>query len=225
MRRAPAALALALLFAAPACAPVVSPQALALKAGAAVGSMALQDRGLDGALADNALALAINEAWLGADPAIFRKVSTSIHDGVVVLTGSVRFRATAERAEELARRVAGVREVVNHIKVEEEGYGLGTAAADRWITLRLRSALTFAPDVNAVNYAIDTVSGTVVLSGVARDQEEVDRVVSLARSIPGVKAVVTVLRLRSEPASRAFADASAARPAAASVRAGALPSP
>lgn len=193
------ALALALLLgAAPACAPLVSPVGVALTAGATAGTMASQERGFGGAVSDNALALAINDAWLKADPAIWRKVSTSISDGVVVLTGSVRYRETAERAEAITRGVPGVREVVNHITVQE-GRGLGTAAADQWITLRLRTSLTVAADINAVNYAIDTVSGTVVLSGIARDQAELDRVVALAKATPGVKDVVTAVRLRSEP--------------------------
>lgn len=181
------------------CAPLLSPVGLAVTAGATAGTMAAQERGFGGAVSDNALALAINDAWLQHDLAVWRKVSTSISDGVVVLTGSVRYRETADRAEAIARGVPGVRSVVNHITVEEEGQGLGTLAADRLITLRLRASLTFAPDVNAVNYAIDTVSGTVVLSGIARDQAELDRVVALARATPGVRDVVTAVRLRSEP--------------------------
>jgi osmotically-inducible protein OsmY len=206
------ALALALLFAAPACAPLITPTGAALTAGATAGTMATQDRGLDGGVSDNALALSINEAWLSHDPAIFRKVSTSIHEGVVVLTGSVHYRETALRAEALARGVKGVREVINHIKVEQ-GHGIGTAAADRWITMRLRTTLTFAADVNAVNYAIDTVSGTVFLSGIARDQREVDKVVALARGTSGVKDVVTAIRLRSEPPPPRASALAAASPA------------
>jgi osmotically-inducible protein OsmY len=204
------ALALALVAAAaPGCAPLYSPARVAITAGAAAGMMATQARGLDGAVSDNALALAINDAWLQDDPAIWRKVSTSIHEGVVVLTGSVAYRATADRAEAIARAVPGVRAVVNHITVDP-GRGIGTVLSDRLITTRLRSALTLAPDVNAVNYAIDTVSGTVFLSGLARDQREVERVVAIARSVPGVKDVVTEIRLRSEDPPPATALASAA---------------
>jgi osmotically-inducible protein OsmY len=160
--------------------------------------MAMQERGLDGGISDNALALAINDAWLKEDAAIFRKVSTSIHDGVVVLTGHVTYRETAQRAETVTRGVAGVREVVNHIRVDREP-DLGTVASDRWITTRLRAELTFTADINAVNYAIDTVAGTVFLSGIARDQAEIDRVVARAKRTPGVRDVVTAVRLRSEP--------------------------
>lgn len=195
------------------CAPLLSPLGLAVSAGATGGTMAMQERGLDGGISDNALALAINEAWLAEDPAIFRKVSTSISSGVVVLTGQVAYRETAKRAEAITRGVSGVREVVNHIRVDREP-GLATIAADRWITTRLRAELTFAPEINAVNYAIHTVSGTVFLSGVARDQAELDRVVARAKNTPGVRDVVTAVRLRSEPLPpRGTALAAAAPPA------------
>lgn len=180
------------------CAPLITPVGLALTAGATGGTMAMQERGLDGGISDNALALAINDAWLKEDPAIFRKVSTAIHDGVVVLTGHVTYRETAQRAVMVTRRVEGVREVINHIRVDREP-GLGTIASDRWITARLRAELTFAADINAVNYAIDTVAGTVFVSGVARDQAEIDRVVARAKRTPNVRDVVTAVRLRSEP--------------------------
>jgi hypothetical protein len=72
-------------------------------------------------------------------------------------------------------------------------------ASDRWITTRLRAELTFDTEINAVNYAIDTVAGTVFLSGIARDQAEIDRVVARAKRTSGVRDVVTAVRLRSEP--------------------------
>ncbi len=189
---------LLLLLSAPACAPLITPMGVALTAGATGGTMAMQDRGLGGGLSDNGIALEINDAWLKNDPAIFRKVSTSINDGIVVLTGHVQYRETAKRAETLARGVDGVRDVKNLIRVEEEP-GIGTMASDRWITMRLRADLTFATDIHAVNYAIDTIAGTVFISGVARNQAEFDRVVTRAKATQGVRDVVTAIRLRSEP--------------------------
>jgi osmotically-inducible protein OsmY len=216
--RAGSAPRLLLLFAlaAPGCAPLVTPLGVALTAGATGGTMAMQDRGLGGGIEDNALALAINDAWLKDDPAIFRKVSTSIHDGMVVLTGHVTYRETARRAETIAAGVEGVRAVTNHIRVDREP-GFGTLASDRWITTRLRAELTFAADVNAVNYAFDTVAGTVFISGVARDQAELDRVVARVKRTGGVRDVVTAVRLRTEPLPpKHAARAPAPQPASAS---------
>jgi osmotically-inducible protein OsmY len=198
MRAGSAKLLLLLVLGLAGCAPLVTPLGVALTAGATGGTMAMQDRGLGGGIEDNALALAINDAWLKDDPAIFRKVSTAIHDGMVVLTGHVTYRETARRAEVIASGVEGVRSVTNHIRVDREP-DFGTMASDRWITTRLRADLTFAADVNAVNYAFDTIAGTVFVSGVARDQAELDRVVARVKRTGGVRDVVTAVRLRTEP--------------------------
>lgn len=198
------ALALALLL--PGCAaavgvPVVagalSPTGIAITAGAATGSAAMQDRGLGGVLDDSAIALAINHAWLEADPAIFRLIDTAVHEGRVLLTGSVRYHETRIEAVRLAWTAPGVLQVINEIQVTDTR-GTFDGAGDAWITARLRAKLVFAGGVNAVNYAIDTVNRTVYLMGIARDQKELDTVLGLARDIAGVRDVVSHVRLRSE---------------------------
>jgi osmotically-inducible protein OsmY len=211
MRAGSARLLLLLALGLPGCAPLITPLGVALTAGATTGTMAMQERGLGGGISDNALAISINDAWLKDDPAIFRKVSTSIHDGMVVLTGHVTYRETAKRAETIAAGVEGVRSVTNHIRVDREP-DLGTMASDRWITTRLRAELTFAADVNAVNYAFDTIAGTVFVSGVARDQAELDRVVARVKRTSGVRDVVTAVRLRTEPLPPRYAAAREGQP-------------
>lgn len=176
---------------------VVSPMGVAATAGATGGTWAMQERGIGGALSDNALALAINDAWLQRDPAIFRKVSTGIVGGRVLLTGTVIYPQTREAAVEVARSVPGVVELIDEIGVRED-LDLGTMASDRWITTQLRAELTFASAVSAVNYSIDTVDSIVFLLGVARDTHEFENVISIARAVPGVRGVVAHVRLISE---------------------------
>ncbi len=176
---------------------VVSPMGVAATVGATGGTWAMQQRGIDGALSDNALALAINDAWLQRDPAIFRKVSTGIVGGRVMLTGTVVYPQTRVAAVETARAVPGVAELIDEIIVRED-LDLGTMASDRWITTRLRAELTLDSAVSAVNYSIDTVDGTVFLLGVARDAGEFENVVSIARAVSGVRGVVAHVRLASE---------------------------
>lgn len=181
----------------PVVATAFSPTGVAVTAGAATGSAAMQDRGLGGVIDDNAVALGINRAWLEADPAIFRLIDTSVHEGRVLLTGSVRYHETRIEAVRLAWTAPGVAQIINEIQVTDSR-GTFDGAGDAWITARLRARLVFAGGVNAVNYAIDTVNRTVYLMGIARDQKELDTVLGLAREIAGVRDVVSHVRLRSE---------------------------
>jgi osmotically-inducible protein OsmY len=196
-----------LLLALPGCAAplvsqIVSPMGAAASAGATGGTWAMQERGIGGALSDNALALAINDAWLQRDPAIFRKVSTGIVSGRVLLTGTVLYDSTRDAAVESARSVPGVIELIDEIQVREN-LDLGTMASDRWINTQLRADLTFASAVSAVNYSLDTVDGMVFILGVARDAEEFERVTAIARGISGVRGVVAHVRLASEETTAA----------------------
>jgi osmotically-inducible protein OsmY len=192
-----AAVACALLATA-GCEALLSPFGLALTAGATTGRMALQDRGFGQGISDNAIALGINNAWLEADPAIFRLVDTSVHQGRVLLTGAVKYPETRVEAVRLAWTVDGVKEVINEIIVDDRRTLLD-APMDAWISARLRAALVFASDVNAVNFAVDVVNRTVFLMGIARSQDELDRVLAIAREVGGVRQVVSHVRLASEP--------------------------
>ncbi|MCC7284006.1 MAG: BON domain-containing protein [Acetobacteraceae bacterium] len=197
MRPAAALVALSLL-AGGGCEGLFSPVGLALTAGATGGRMMMQDRGLAAGIDDNAIALGINEAWLGNDPAIFRLIDTTIHEGRVLLTGSVQYPPTRVQAVRLAWTVPGVKEVIDEIEVTDQRTLLD-APADAWISAQLRAALVFDAKVNAVNYVFDTVNRTVYLLGIARSQDELDTVLEIARGIGGVARVVSHVRLKSEP--------------------------
>ncbi len=52
--------------------------------------------------------------------------------------------------------------------------------------------------MSSLNFSIDVVNGTVYLSGVAADAEEMNRVVSHARELRFAQQVVNYITLRSD---------------------------
>jgi hyperosmotically inducible periplasmic protein len=67
---------------------------------------------------DDAAITAQVKAKLAAEKAVtLTKVDVDTNQGTVYLTGNVESAAMKARAAELARQVAGVREVVNNLKV------------------------------------------------------------------------------------------------------------
>jgi osmotically-inducible protein OsmY len=87
---------------------------------------------------------------------------------------------------------------MNEIRVADSE-GAPGYVRDTWITTRLRTALTFEKNVQSLNYSIDTVQGVVYLMGVAMNQQELDKVLQIARTIPNVKQVVNYVKMVGEP--------------------------
>lgn len=172
--------------------------AAAVGAGATAGVAAAQDRGIKGAVNDTAIRAEINHYWLQKDEKLFANCNLQVHEGRVLVTGAVKDAETRAEAIQLAWKANGVREVINEIEITDEG-GFGTYARDTSIVTELRSRLLFGKDIQSVNYSIESVNGTVYLLGVAQDQEELDRVLNVARNVNYVRRVVSHVLMRDDP--------------------------
>ena len=170
-------------------------------AGASVGVASAEDRGVEGAVDDTKIRLQISELWFHEDNVMFRDVSLTVHEGRVMLTGTVSKPEMRVNAVRLAWQAAGVREVIDEIEVTDQT-GISDYANDVWIANKLRSYLMFDDKVKNINYTVDAVNGTLYLMGVAQNQDELDRVVAHARDISGVKRVVNHVLLKSDPSRR-----------------------
>lgn len=175
-----------------------SPVTLALGAGAAVGSAAIQEGGITVAAKDTKIKLAITDAWVQKDFEMFRNLTLNVKEGRVLITGSVPNPDMRVEAVRLAWKADGVKQVLNEIMVDEEKAGIGTIISDSVITGSLKTKIMFDNDINSVNYNIDTNKGNIYLMGVARNQEELDKVIEYARTTKNVNNVVNYVRLREE---------------------------
>lgn len=171
---------------------------VATSAAAVTGISAAQEGGLSRAYTDTKIKVLINEAWFNYDVDAFRKLSTTINHGRVLVTGVVQDPAQRVEAVRLVWQVPGVTQVMNEIRVAEST-GVTGFVKDAWITSRLRGSLTLDREVQSINYSIDTVQGIVYLMGVAQDQAELNQVIEAARTISGVKQVVSYVKLAGEP--------------------------
>lgn len=73
----------------------------------------------------------------------------------------------------------------------------GEVVDDSWITTKVKSLYVEDPTVRALAIKVETYRGTVQLSGFANSPEEMNRAVSIARSVKGVKAVTNDMRLKT----------------------------
>jgi osmotically-inducible protein OsmY len=67
---------------------------------------------------DAKITAAVKTKLAGEKPATLTKVDVDTNKGTVYLTGNVENAAVKARATELARQVAGVREVVNNLSIQ-----------------------------------------------------------------------------------------------------------
>ena len=172
---------------------------LAVGAGATAGTAAMQDRGLGGVIDGTVIHGKITSAYLANDVK-FKLIAAKVHEGRVLLTGTVRKPEDRIEVVRHAWKVKGVKTVINEIRVEDDS-GVLDLARDKWVSAQLRLKITFDAKIKAINYAIDTVNGTVYLMGVAQNERELALVRNHARSLEYVRRVVSHVRIKSDDAA------------------------
>jgi len=167
---------------------------------AAVGSTALQDRGVKGAAIDLGIRSEINDLWFKDEngQVLMRDLNLQVQEGRVLVSGEVANADLRARAVQLAWKASGVREVLNEVEVGNSS-GLRTYWTDSKIVRELEARMLLEKGVTSPNYSVESYNGTVFLIGVAQDQTELNRVLQLARNISSVKKVVNHVLLKDDP--------------------------
>lgn len=185
-----------------------TPIGMAAGAGATLGIASAKEGGISSSATDLRIKASISEKWFSYKVDTFTKLSLTVDQGRVLITGTVQNPDDRVEAVRLAWQVGGVKQVINEIRVADSE-GVQGMVKDGWISTRLRTAMTFDKEIHSINYSIDTVNGIVYLMGVSRSQEELDKVVALARTIPGVKQVISYTKPLGQPVESGFATTNA----------------
>lgn len=164
---------------------------------AATGGIAVAEERTVGTQVDDAtIKIAVSESLFSYNERLFQDLSIDVTEGRVLLTGKVEDPQDRVEAVRLAWQAEGVKEVINEIQVTDKG-GIGSYLTDVRISNELRADLLFDGQVQAINYNVDTVGQVVYLTGIAQDQAELQRVIDTARTISGVKQVVSHVRVKA----------------------------
>jgi osmotically-inducible protein OsmY len=145
---------------------------------------------------DNRILVAFNRAVAGESGALFRDVSTDVYVTRVMLTGAVKEPRMKARAEELARGVQGVTQVINELQVTDQG-GIGATANDLVIEQKLGVKYAADSEVDNGNFRVRAVNGTVYLFGRAYTQAELNKALAHARETDNVRRVVNHVRVQA----------------------------
>ena len=124
---------------------------------------------------------------LTADDLPAGPIHVDVSGGVVTLHGKVETAAEKARAEEVVRKIDGVREVKNMLQVVPKSRKEAVKATDKQIKERIES--TFKADKRFDDIHLDSVdNGVVRLSGKASMASAL-RAVETVAAIPGVRHV------------------------------------
>ena len=176
------------------------PAGLAVGAGAGAGVGMAQERGLKVAAQDLKITVEIMDLWFKESIELPTKVSIEVYEGRALITGAVKKIGTADLAVKLAWQAADVKDVINEVQVIPDS-GLADFARDSWVTLQLKTKLTFDKEIQAINYSVETVNGVVFLIGIAQNQAELDRVKRHAQALNYVRDVKSHVRVLKKPGS------------------------
>jgi osmotically-inducible protein OsmY len=119
-------------------------------------------------------------------------IDFDVNEGRVLLVGIARDVKKANLASELSWKISGVKEVIDEIQLRDDfkSSDVGTGFCDYAITATLETKLLFASQISSVNYQVTTVGRTVYLLGVAANNREMEKVLSIASKVRGVEKVV-----------------------------------
>ena len=109
--------------------------------------------------------------------------------GVVQLSGFVGSDAIRQRAEQLAKSVAGVKTVRNDLAIQTSSQTAGQYVDDTTLTAKVKAALLADDEVKGLAISVETSGGKVQLTGTAKSDSERQKAEQLAKNIQGVTAV------------------------------------
>ncbi|MEO7039132.1 MAG: BON domain-containing protein [Candidatus Elarobacter sp.] len=140
----------------------------------------------------DALIFAAVKAQLTAiDPDSSTTLGVGVREGVVTLRGSTRDAKARVNDVAAARKITGVQEVVDQLRVDPRGPRPGQQLSDAALATRVTTAFTAQLGLQRVAVHVD--HGAVTLEGTVKDAKTKDAIVQTARATSGVRSVVDQL--------------------------------
>ena len=171
-----------------------------LGAGALVGGKLItQDKTIGESMSDSTIWAKIKAGFVRENmDDVVGSINIEVSEGRVLLTGFVDASKDRVHILKVVWEQDGVREVINEIKIRDEGTKSGAFdyAKDSWTTSQIKTKLLFASGVTSVNYSVETINATVYVFGISNSEEELDKVKDIASKASGVKEVISYVRVK-----------------------------
>ena len=112
-------------------------------------------------------------------------------DGTVTLSGKVDTEQARAAADEVAKKVDGVKSVNNQLQVVPEAKRKEVDATDEKITDAIEKAMDTDPSLTDVGLSANSNNGVITLDGTVETREQLLKAAEAIRKVPGVRSVDT----------------------------------
>ena len=165
---------------------------------ATVGVASVQERSLKDAAQDMKIKLFIEDKLFTTHTEeLFTKVSVSVIEQRVMLVGVVASEAFRDKAAEIAWKSPNIKEVLNEITIEKNT-SLVDSAKDARISITLSGLLLTDSEITDINFTHSVSNQVIFIIGIAQNEKEANNVIHHARTVKGVKKVISHILLKND---------------------------
>ena len=174
--------------------------ASAIVGGAATLSLAgVQERSIKDAAIDLEIELLIQDNMFREDTEkMFSEIDVIVIEQRVLLVGNVVNEKIRDKAAAIAWETNKVKEVLNEVTINKN-LNLVSSAKDARISLNLSGLLIGDSNISDINFSHSVSGQTIYIIGIAENDSELNNVLNHARTIQGVKKVVSHIILKNDP--------------------------
>lgn len=119
------------------------------------------------------------------------ETAVDTREGMVTLSGKVDTNEAKTAAEEVARKVEGVKNVNNQLQVVPEAKRKEVNATDEKITDSIEAAVEKDAAIKDLSLTASSNAGVVTIDGTVDTHDQLLKFAQTVRGVPGVKSVVT----------------------------------
>ena len=165
---------------------------------ATVGVATVQERSLKDAALDLKIKLFIEDKlFIKNTEELFAKVSVTVIEQRVMLVGAVVSENFRDKAAEIAWKSPNIQEVLNEITIEKDT-NLVDSAKDARISITLSGLLLTDSEIADINFTHSVSNQVIYIIGIAQNKNEANKVIYQARTVKGVKKVISHILLKTD---------------------------
>ena len=173
------------------CAPVIGTVSMV-----SLGAVS-KEKGIGTSINDNLIKTKISNLIFKLDKELIADTKVFVNNGSVLFTGKVKKPTNKIEFTKIAWSIRGVREVNNEIQITDTS-SIKNIARDIASLGEIRARIISDKSINSINFSIDVVNDKAYLSGVAKNEIEMNLVKNHASSARFVKEVYNYIILNKD---------------------------